>query len=69
MVNTVADSPTQKAGLRGGCEKTEIHGRQIVLGGHVIEQIGKIKVRKIDDIVMYFESVKSGESVTHSICF
>jgi S1-C subfamily serine protease len=65
VVDTVAGSPAQKAGLRGGYKVTNIHSRQIVLGGDVIEQIDKTKVRKIDDIIMYLESMKSvGDSVS-----
>jgi S1-C subfamily serine protease len=65
VIDTVSGSPAEKAGLHGGNNVTNIYGRQIVLGGDVIEQIDKAKVRKIDDIVIYIESMKSaGDSVT-----
>jgi S1-C subfamily serine protease len=64
VVDTVAGSPAQKAGLHGGYKVTNIGGRQIALGGDAIEQIDKIKVRKVDDIIIYIESTKSvGDSV------
>jgi serine protease Do len=65
VVDAVSGSPAEKAGLHGGNNVTNIYGRQIVLGGDVIEQINKAKVRKIDDIVIYIESMKSvGDTVT-----
>jgi S1-C subfamily serine protease len=65
VIDTVSGSPAEKAGLHGGNNVTNIYGRQIVIGGDVIEQIDKAKVRKIDDIVIYIESMKSaGDSVT-----
>jgi S1-C subfamily serine protease len=65
VIDAVSGSPAEKAGLHGGNNVTNIYGRQIVLGGDVIEQIDKAKVRKIDDIVIYIESMKSaGDSVT-----
>ena len=65
MVDTIAGSPAQKAGLHGGYKVTNIQDKQIALGGDVIEQIDKTKVRKIDDIITYIESMKSvGDSVS-----
>jgi S1-C subfamily serine protease len=65
VLDTVAGSPAQKARLHGGYKVTNIGGRQIALGGDVIEQIDKIKVRKVDDIAIYIESTKSvGDSVS-----
>ena len=65
VLDTVAGSPAQKARLHGGYKVTNIGGRQIALGGDVVEQIDKIKVRKVDDIAIYIESTKSvGDSVS-----
>ena len=65
VVDTIAGSPAQKAGLHGGYKVTNIQDMQIALGGDVIEQIDKTKVRKIDDIITYIESMKSvGDSVS-----
>ncbi|MFL6462203.1 MAG: S1C family serine protease [Nitrososphaeraceae archaeon] len=64
VLDTVAGSPAQKARLHGGYKVTNIGGRQIALGGDAIEQIDEIKVRKVDDIIIYIESTKSvGDSV------
>jgi S1-C subfamily serine protease len=53
VLDTVAGSPAQKAGLHGGYKVTNIGGRQIALGGDVI------------DIAIYIESTKSvGDSVS-----
>jgi S1-C subfamily serine protease len=53
VLDTVAGSPAQKAGLHGGYKVTNIGGRQIALGVDVI------------DIAIYIESTKSvGDSVS-----
>jgi S1-C subfamily serine protease len=65
VIETVPGSPAERARLHGGYKVTDIFGRKIPLGGDVIEQIDNIKVRKIDDIMTYIESVKSvGDSVS-----
>ena len=46
----------------------DINGREIALGGDVIEKIDNNTVRKIDDILVYLESVKSvGDTVSLSV--
>jgi serine protease Do len=45
-----------------------INGREIALGGDIIEKIDNNTVRKIDDILVYLESVKSvGDTVSLSV--
>jgi len=45
-----------------------INGREIALGGDVIEKIDNNTVRKIDDILVYLESVKAvGDTVSLSV--
>ena len=47
---------------------TDINGREIALGGDVIEKIDNNTVRKIDYILVYLESVKSiGDTVSLSV--
>ena len=68
VVDTVSGSPAEKGGLRGGDRMVMINGKQIALGGDVIEKIDDKVVRKIDDILEYIESIKSvGETVTLSV--
>jgi S1-C subfamily serine protease len=65
IVDTTSGGPAEKAGLRGGNKTTNINGRQIALGGDVIEKIDNKAVRKIDDILIYLDSMKSvGDTVT-----
>ena len=68
VADTVSGSPAEKAGLRGGDKVANINGREIALGGDVIEKIDNNTVRKIDDILVYLESVKSvGDTVSLSV--
>jgi S1-C subfamily serine protease len=68
VADTVSGSPAEKAGLHGGDKVADINGREIALGGDVIEKIDNNTVRKIDDILVYLESVKSvGDTVSLSV--
>jgi S1-C subfamily serine protease len=68
VADTVSGSPAEKAGLHGGDKLANVNGREIALGGDVIEKIDNNTVRKIDDILVYLESVKSvGDTVSLSV--
>ena len=68
VADTVSGSPAEKAGVHGGDKVADINGREIALGGDVIEKIDNNTVRKIDDILVYLESVKSvGDPVSLSV--
>jgi S1-C subfamily serine protease len=68
VADTVSGSPAEKAGLHGGDKVANINGKEIALGGDVIEKIDNNTVRKIDDILVYLESVKSvGDTVSLSV--
>jgi S1-C subfamily serine protease len=64
VVDVVAGSPAEKAGIRGGDRQVTIDGRPIKLGGEVIVSIDGKVVRKLDDILTYLQSQKSvGDSL------
>lgn len=64
VVDVVAGSPAEKAGIRGGDGQVTIDGRPIKLGGDVIVSIDGKVVRKLDDILAYLQSQKSvGDSL------
>jgi S1-C subfamily serine protease len=68
VADIVADSPAAKYGIKSGDRQTTLDGRQIRLGGDVIVSIDDVKVRKIDDILVYLEREKSaGEEVQLTI--
>jgi S1-C subfamily serine protease len=58
VVDVVAGSPAEQAGIRGGNEPTTVDGRPIDLGGDVIVSIDGKQVRKIDDILVYLQREK-----------
>lgn len=53
VVEVNADSPADKAGIRGGGRTAEIDGVPVKVGGDVIIGIGDQEVRRFDDIVAY----------------
>jgi S1-C subfamily serine protease len=55
VVDVVAGSPAEKAGIKGGEKPTTIDGREILLGGDVITKFDGRDVRKIDDILVYLQ--------------
>jgi C-terminal processing protease CtpA/Prc len=64
VVDVVAGSPAEKAGIKGGEKPTTIDGREILLGGDVITKFDGRDVRKIDDILVYLQREKAvGDSL------
>jgi S1-C subfamily serine protease len=59
VMDVVAGSPAEKAGILKGTEDTVIDGVPIKLGGDVIIAVDNNTVRKIDDLLAYVEMEKS----------
>jgi S1-C subfamily serine protease len=59
VMDVVAGSPAEKAGIQRGEEDAVIDGISVKLGGDVILAIDNNTVRKIDDILAYVETKKS----------
>ena len=59
VMDVVAGSPAEKAGILKGTEDTVIDGIPIKLGGDVIIAVDNNTVRKIDDLLAYVEMEKS----------
>lgn len=59
VVDVVAGSPADTAGVQGGDREVTVDGRPIQLGGDVIIGIDDSAVRKIDDILVYLQREKS----------
>jgi S1-C subfamily serine protease len=59
VMDVVAGSPAEKAGILKGIEDTVIDGIPIKLGGDVIIAVDNNTVRKIDDLLAYVEMKKS----------
>jgi S1-C subfamily serine protease len=59
VMDVVAGSPAEKAGIQRGEEDAVIDGISLKLGGDVILAIDNNTVRKIDDILAYVEIEKS----------
>lgn len=64
VIDVVAGSPAERAGIQGGDREVTIDGRDILLGGDVITGIDGKQVRKIDDILVYLQRDKKvGDSL------
>jgi S1-C subfamily serine protease len=59
VMDVVAGSPAEKAGILKGNQDTVIDGISIRLGGDVIIAVDNNTVRKIDDLLAYVEMEKS----------
>lgn len=59
VMDVVAGSPAEKAGIRGGNEDATIDGVPVKLGGDVIIGVDNKTVRKIDDILVYLQREKA----------
>lgn len=57
-----------KSGIRGGYKISDIHGKQISLGGDVIQAIDNKTIRKIEDMLTYLEREKNvGDAINLTI--
>jgi S1-C subfamily serine protease len=59
VMDLVAGSPAELAGIRAGDEETTIDGVPVKLGGDVIVGVDNKTVRKIDDILVYLQREKA----------
>jgi S1-C subfamily serine protease len=59
VMDVVADSPAEKAGIKAGSQDATIDGVPVKLGGDVIVGVDNKTVRKIDDILVYLQREKS----------
>lgn len=53
VVDVVADSPAERAGIRAGNRTETINGNPVLLGGDVITEIDGENMRGINDILLY----------------
>ncbi len=65
VVAVIADSPADKAGLRGSDKQVTIDGIQLSIGGDVIVAIEGQSVQDMDDLVTYLaRSTQVGQQIT-----
>lgn len=68
VVDITADSPADKAGIRGGDVLTSVDGQDIRLGGDVIVAIDNQSVRAMEDLLSYLEEQKAvGDKIELSV--
>jgi S1-C subfamily serine protease len=68
VMEVVAGSPAEKAGIRSGDRDVTIDGIPVKLGGDVIIGADNMTVRKIDDILVYLQREKSvGDEINLTI--
>jgi S1-C subfamily serine protease len=64
VVDITADSPADKAGMRGGDVLTSLDGQDIRLGGDIIVAVDNQSVRAMEDLLSYLEEQKAvGENI------
>jgi 2-alkenal reductase len=66
VTETIADGPSERAGVRGGTRAVEVTGypETVLAGGDVIIAIDGIAVRGMDDIITYLQQTQVGQQVT-----
>jgi len=60
-------SPAEKYGLKTGTIKTTIDGRDVNVGGDIIQKIDNKEVTKIEDIMAYVSQKHVGDKVNLTI--
>ncbi|MDC0605161.1 trypsin-like peptidase domain-containing protein [Nitrosopumilus sp.] len=59
IITVVEDSPASDAGLIGSNKTITVEGREYSIGGDIILAVDGIDVRKIDDILIHLQRVKT----------
>ena len=59
IITVVEDSPASEAGLLGSDKTITVEGREYSVGGDIILAVDGIDVRKIDDILIHLQRVKT----------
>jgi len=59
LITVVENSPASKAGLIGSEKTIEVEGVNYSIGGDIILSVDEIKVRGIDDLLIYLQRAKS----------
>ena len=59
IITVVEDSPASEAGLLGSDKTISVEGREYSIGGDIIIAVDGIDVRKIDDILIHLQRVKT----------
>ena len=68
VVDITADSPADKASIRGGDVLTTVDGQDIRLGGDIIVAIDNQSVRAMEDLLSYLEEKKAvGDNIELSV--
>ena len=68
VVDITADSPADKAGIRGGDVLTTVDGQDIRLGGDIIVAVDNQSVRAMEDLLSYLEEQKAvGDNIELSV--
>ena len=59
IITVVEDSPASEAGLIGSNKTIKVESREYPVGGDIILAVDGIDVRKIDDILIHLQRVKT----------
>jgi 2-alkenal reductase len=64
VIDVTADSPADRAGLRGSDRQVEIEGQQVRVGGDIIVAVDGQPVMKFDDLLTYLaRSAEVGQTI------
>ncbi len=67
IVEVVAGSPADKAGLRGGSRQVRIDGQRVLVGGDIIFSANGKAINTMEDLVAFIDSQRVGTKVTLGI--
>jgi len=68
LIQTItADSPADKAGLRGSYKPVDINGQEVMVGGDIIQRIDRESVTSIEELVDIISTKEPGDDVVLSV--
>jgi serine protease Do len=61
------DSAAEVAGVRGGFVPSSFYGMEVMMGGDLILRVGNYHPARADQIHLYLQNLKSGDTITYMI--
>jgi S1-C subfamily serine protease len=67
VVEVAPDSPAQRAGIRGGDRAVQVGNMIVRVGGDIITEVDRVKVRTFDELSDFIDAKQPGDTVTLTV--
>jgi S1-C subfamily serine protease len=67
VVEVAPESPAQRAGIRGGDRAVQVGNMIVRVGGDIITEVDRVKVRTFDELSDFIDAKQPGDTVTLTV--